>query len=277
MVSSSPVLYHHCSCPATKSSESMETKRAFLESTINKAIHLIAEGLKGEFSSKADTHEENNTPTQGNAVQTSKKNASKRVQAQWEMCLDERRRKYKQYIVSKSLGNKQNATCSYDVREKDNERSSGTNVANREKEIQAFPGKVAKRQDEQAESKLDVKLGDNKTSYEPRINASENSNQGNSQQQDHTWKRGTVLIMGNSMLYGVDEKKLSKNGTVKVRCFSGSTIKDLHQFYIKPLLAKKPSKVILHFGTNDAVNKEATADKILDALLDLKKYRNNIT
>ena len=173
--------------------------------------------------------------------------------------------------MSRSLGNKQNATCSYDVREKDNERSSGTNVANRGKEIQAFPGKVAKRQDEQAESKLDVKLGDNKTSYEPRINASENSNQGNSRQQDHTWKRGTVLIMGDSMLYGVDEKKLSKKSTVKVRCFSGSTIKDLHQFYIKPLLAKKPSKVILHVGTNDAVNKEATADKILDALLDLKK------
>ena len=69
MDSSSPVLYHHCSCPATKSSESMETKTAFLESTINKAIHLIVEGPKGEFSSKADTHEENNTPIQGNAVQ----------------------------------------------------------------------------------------------------------------------------------------------------------------------------------------------------------------
>ena len=202
---------------------------------------------------------------------SSKKNTSKRLQAQWEICLDERRRKYKQYIVSKSLGSKQNATCNYDVREKDNERSSGTSLANRREEIQAYRGKVTKRHKEPVESKLDVKLGDNKTSYEPRIDASENSNEDNLQQHEHTWKRGTVLIMGDSMLYGVGEKKLSKNEAGKVRCFSGSKIKDLHHFHMKPLLTKKPSKVILHDGTNDAVNKEATTDQILDALLDLKK------
>ena len=77
--------------------------------------------------------------------------------------------------------------------------------------------------------------------------------------------------MGDSMLYGIDEKKLSKNGFVKVRCFPGSTISDLQSHYMQPLISKKPSKVVVHVGTNDASTKGATADKIIDALLDLKK------
>ncbi len=134
------------------------------------------------------------------------------------------------------------------------------------------PDKGAKKHKNQAENELDAKQNNNKTANVPTVtNVNGNRNQTTSQQEAHTWKKGTVLIMGDSMLYGIDEKKISKNGTVKVRCFSGSTITDLQKFYMQPLLTKKPSKVILHVGTNDAVNKEATADKILDALLDLKK------
>ena len=65
------------------------------------------------------------------------------------------------------------------------------------------------------------------------------------------------------MLYGIDEKKMSKNGTVKVRCFPGATISELQKFYMQPLISKKPGKVILHIGTNDAGNKAATAGKLL--------------
>ena len=87
----------------------------------------------------------------------------------------------------------------------------------------------------------------------------------------YPWKKGTILVMGDSMLNGVDERSLSNNGLVKVRSFSGSTISDLQNYYMKPLLRKKPTKIILHIGTNEVTEKETTADKILDALLDLKK------
>ena len=73
------------------------------------------------------------------------------------------------------------------------------------------------------------------------------------------------------MLYGIDEKKMSKKGTVKVRCFPCATVPELQKFYMQPLISKKPRKVILHIGTNDAGNKAATAGKILDTLLNLKK------
>ena len=38
------------------------------------------------------------------------------------------------------------------------------------------------------------------------------------------WKKGTVLILGDSMISGIDEKRLTSNGSVKVRIFPGSTI-----------------------------------------------------
>ena len=44
--------------------------------------------------------------------------------------------------------------------------------------------------------------------------------------------------------------------TTKVRCFNGSTIADLHD-YLKPLIKKKPEKIILMVGTNDLMNLSA--------------------
>ena len=87
----------------------------------------------------------------------------------------------------------------------------------------------------------------------------------------HRWRKGTTLIAGDSILYGTDEKKICQNGSVKVRVFPGATIEDLKDYYIKPLLRKQPSKVILHVGTNNASVKNASLDHILNALLDFKK------
>ena len=64
---------------------------------------------------------------------------------------------------------------------------------------------------------------------------------------------------------------ICQNGSVKVRVFPGSTIEDLKDYYIKPLLRKQPSKVFLHVGTNNASLKNANPDQILNALLDFKK------
>ena len=85
------------------------------------------------------------------------------------------------------------------------------------------------------------------------------------------WKNGTTLVIGDSLLNNIDERLLDKNGMVKVRCFSGSTVYDLKNFYMVPLLRKRPTKVIAHIGTNDASKATSSADSILNAILDLKK------
>ena len=95
------------------------------------------------------------------------------------------------------------------------------------------------------------------------------SQKGQSQQQG-LWRPGTILIVGDSMLNGVEERKMPSN--VKVRNFPGSTVKDMHD-YVKPLLRKKPSHVTLHVGTNDAVNSDSNS--IVNQLINLKEYIEN--
>ena len=67
------------------------------------------------------------------------------------------------------------------------------------------------------------------------------------------WKKGTCAIAGDSMLNGIDERRISKTHPVKVRFFPGARIKNMHHYLI-PILDKKPEPLILHIETNYAAN-----------------------
>ena len=56
--------------------------------------------------------------------------------------------------------------------------------------------------------------------------------------------------MGDSILPGLREYKMSRRKTIKVRIFPDATINDI-KFFAVPLLKKRPDKVIIHVGTND--------------------------
>ena len=69
-----------------------------------------------------------------------------------------------------------------------------------------------------------------------------------------TYPPNTTIIIGDSMLNGIEENKLSmKHRNVKVRNFPGANIDDMSD-YIKPILSRKPKNIILHIGTNDCIN-----------------------
>ena len=55
-------------------------------------------------------------------------------------------------------------------------------------------------------------------------------------QETGLWRPGTTLIVGDSMLNGVEERKMPSY--VKVRNFPGSTVRDIYD-YVKPLLRKR--------------------------------------
>ena len=66
------------------------------------------------------------------------------------------------------------------------------------------------------------------------------------------WPSGTGAIVRDSMVNGIDEKRLSqKYSRVKVFHFSGARIEDLNH-YIMPIIKNKPDYLILHVETNDA-------------------------
>jgi hypothetical protein len=77
----------------------------------------------------------------------------------------------------------------------------------------------------------------------------------------------TTFVIGDSMLNGIDEKKIGRN--VKVRYFPGATIEDMYN-YAAPILKKQPKNIIVHIGTNNA--KTETSNEIIDKLLSLKHH-----
>ena len=88
----------------------------------------------------------------------------------------------------------------------------------------------------------------------------------------HIWPRGTTLIAGSSIISGIEERRLKKY-KAKVRAFPGSTVSDMHD-YLKPLLKKKPTYLILQIGSNDSPFK--TYNEIASEISDLITFINSI-
>ena len=132
-----------------------------------------------------------------------------KIQAQWELCLAERRKKYEQFTVS----NKLKETRTRTIKAHDKERSNLVSTSNI-KTVRK-PGAPKKASDKShkrnyqsgnlTESKQSASIL-SRTTAKPLGNRS----QENSDKDDYAWKKGTVLIVGDSMLHGIDEKKFSK-------------------------------------------------------------------
>ena len=85
------------------------------------------------------------------------------------------------------------------------------------------------------------------------------------------WNKNTVLVFGDSMINNVDEGQLGKRYQTKVHSFSGATTTDLED-YLKPLLRKKPDKIVLVVGTNDIQHRP-----VADILKNVKRLMEQIT
>ena len=121
------------------------------------------------------------------------------------------------------------------------------------------------------------------TTVEQKINAPDNSSGKNANFSNphmsvnnvynvdaHPWPKKTILIAGDSMINGINEKRISTHfKSVKVRCFSGATIDNMY-FNLIPLLRKKPVALVLHVGTNNSSNE--TSFQIYDKLLNLVHF-----
>ena len=71
------------------------------------------------------------------------------------------------------------------------------------------------------------------------------------------------------MFRHIDETHMPSNFNVKVRRFLSAKISDMYHS-LTPFLYKKPDYIVLHVGTNDTVDSQASA--IVDKLLQLKYF-----
>ena len=106
---------------------------------------------------------------------------------------------------------------------------------------------------------------------------SNNATSGSSRENDSKEKPGkypdgTTVVLGDSILNGVIQEKLSRPGRpVKVHNFRGATVDDM-KYHVIPIIRKEPTFVILHIGTNDSPH--STSQEILDKTLELKSLIN---
>ena len=89
----------------------------------------------------------------------------------------------------------------------------------------------------------------------------------------HHWPEDIVLVAGDSLLGGVMEHKLSARRKVRVRPFPGATVLDMFD-YLKPLMLKKPKRVLLQIGANDCPFK--TSENIIADMRSLKAWIKSI-
>ena len=82
-------------------------------------------------------------------------------------------------------------------------------------------------------------------------------------------RRKTLLILSDSMLNQLQEKKLSKYVDVKIKCHGGCTVNCMYT-HLESVLTLKPDFIILHVGTNDCANK--TSDLVLKEIKALAEY-----
>ena len=80
------------------------------------------------------------------------------------------------------------------------------------------------------------------------------------------WDNGTTLIIGDSLLYGIEESKLKNT---KVRMYPGAGVEDM-SYNIYPLLRKNPTNIIIHAGTNNAISDNSSY--IFRKLVELKNF-----
>ena len=88
--------------------------------------------------------------------------------------------------------------------------------------------------------------------------------------QDNVKKK--VVITGDSMLNGINERGLSKHQKVKVKNFSGGSGEKIVE-ELDALVADKPDCLIVHAGTNDITNGINSLNCKKKLLKKLNKYR----
>ena len=120
---------------------------------------------------------------------------------------------------------------------------------------------TVKHSDEQVNTRKEIQ-----TAQTENINNTDNSTV---QENNEEWRKSTTLILRDSAISGLIEKKMSRNRKIKVRYFPGAKIKDMYHYAI-PLLEKKSENLILHLDTNDAPYKSDT--DILKDLIELNDF-----
>ena len=93
-------------------------------------------------------------------------------------------------------------------------------------------------------------FNENNNSYDNKGDRNKNRNRQANNDGNAAQNKEKVLIVGDSMTKFIKPNKLSRKHHVQSYSFAGAKIEDMNDF-VKPLLRRRPDKVIVHVGTNN--------------------------
>ena len=82
-------------------------------------------------------------------------------------------------------------------------------------------------------------------------------------------KSRQIIIAGDSVIKGLKGWMMARDNRLKVHSFSGATASEM-EYFIKPLLERKPSHVIIHCGTNDLAQ-GASCNEVIQRITNLTR------
>ena len=84
-----------------------------------------------------------------------------------------------------------------------------------------------------------------------------------------------VVVTGDSMLNGFNERGLSKHQNVKIQNFPGGTSETILD-KVETLVGEKPDCIIIHAGTNDIMNRMNSLNSVKKIQGSLSKYKDSL-
>ena len=115
-----------------------------------------------------------------------------------------------------------------------------------------------------------------KTQEKELRNSKERNSKEVSEEQDARTKaekkaeRKKIIIIGDSLLNGLEEKKMKRNHDIKIRPHPGASSLDISD-HIRPVLRRNPDCIIVHAGTNDITKREDTIKNIEEMVSEAKR------
>ena len=136
-----------------------------------------------------------------------------------------------------------------------------------EKKIDGY--KITEHKEKGNESKSDDNQQVTSTNKIPRQN--NNPATENNISQLPTIQKKKIFIVGDFMIKNITGTGISRDHTVKIRPYPGTTNIDM-RVYVKPELRHQPDVIILHCGTNDIPNEINTLKKLKKLLKEIEGY-----
>ena len=70
------------------------------------------------------------------------------------------------------------------------------------------------------------------TTTQKLVKQQKKTEEGNKNGIKHSWPKGKCVVIGDSIVAGIDERKMSSKRLIKVRSFQGATCSDMYHWYL---------------------------------------------